>query len=41
MCGIVAEYGTTDTAELAYYRIFRERLVGVRPEQTLSRFATA
>ena len=27
--------------ELAYYRIFREHLVGVRPERTLSRFATA
>jgi asparagine synthase (glutamine-hydrolysing) len=27
--------------ELAYYRIFREHLVGVSPERTLSRFATA
>ncbi len=27
--------------ELAYYRIFREHLAGVRPERTLSRFATA
>ncbi len=27
--------------ELAYYRIFREHLTGVRPELTLSRFATA
>ena len=27
--------------ELAYYRIFREHLAGVRPELTLSRFATA
>ena len=27
--------------ELAYYRIFREHLTGVRPERTLSRFATA
>ena len=27
--------------ELAYYRIFREHLGGVRPELTLSRFATA
>jgi len=27
--------------ELAYYRIFREHLGGVRPERTLSRFATA
>ncbi len=27
--------------ELAYYRIFRKHLVGVNPERTLSRFATA
>jgi asparagine synthase (glutamine-hydrolysing) len=27
--------------ELAYYRIFREHLGGVRPEATISRFATA
>jgi asparagine synthase (glutamine-hydrolysing) len=27
--------------ELAYYRIFREHLAGVRPEATISRFATA
>jgi asparagine synthase (glutamine-hydrolysing) len=27
--------------ELAYYRIFREHLGGVRPEATLGRFATA
>jgi asparagine synthase (glutamine-hydrolysing) len=27
--------------EFAYYRIFREHLAGVRPERTLSRFATA
>ncbi|MDP8942906.1 MAG: asparagine synthase (glutamine-hydrolyzing) [Actinomycetota bacterium] len=27
--------------ELAYYRIFREHLKGVRPERTISRFATA
>ena len=27
--------------ELAYYRIFREHLAGVRPELTLSRFARA
>jgi asparagine synthase (glutamine-hydrolysing) len=27
--------------ELAYYRIFREHLEGVRPEATISRFATA
>ena len=27
--------------ELAYYRIFRDHLAGVRPEATLSRFATA
>jgi len=27
--------------ELGYYRIFREHLVGVRPEVTLGRFATA
>ena len=27
--------------ELAYFRIFREHLAGVRPELTLSRFATA
>jgi asparagine synthase (glutamine-hydrolysing) len=27
--------------ELAYYRIFREHLGGVRPELTLGRFATA
>ena len=27
--------------ELAYYRIFRKHLAGVRPEMTLGRFATA
>jgi asparagine synthase (glutamine-hydrolysing) len=27
--------------ELAYYRIFRAHLAGVRPERTISRFATA
>ena len=27
--------------ELAYYRIFREHLGGVRPEATVGRFATA
>jgi asparagine synthase (glutamine-hydrolysing) len=27
--------------ELAYYRVFREHLAGVRPELTLGRFATA
>ena len=27
--------------ELAYYRIWRDHLDGVRPEQTLGRFATA
>ena len=27
--------------ELAYFRIFRDHLPGVRPEQTVGRFATA
>jgi asparagine synthase (glutamine-hydrolysing) len=43
---LAAERGTVDPPlrtreELAYLRIFRDHLPGVRPERTLERFATA
>ena len=33
--------GLDDREELAYYRIWQEHLEGVRPERTVTRFATA
>jgi len=37
----VTEPALRTREELAYYRIFAQHLPGVRPERTVSRFATA